>query len=105
MSYPEETQRNKVAALLTEFADVFAHSADDMPRTSIVKYEIHAHESKPICQNPRGLPISQQAMAEAESVKSSTLHPAHGHPQFSWSIKRMGPPVSTWIIAGSILPQ
>lgn len=47
--YPEETQRNKVAALLTEFADVFAHSADDMPRTSIVKYEIHAHESKPIC--------------------------------------------------------
>ena len=66
VSHPEETRRNKVAALLTEFAGMFAYSANDLPRTSIVKHEIHTHESKPICQNPRCLPISQQAMAEAE---------------------------------------
>ena len=34
----EETQRNEVAALLTEFAD--AHSAHDLARTCIVKNEI-----------------------------------------------------------------
>ena len=36
----QETQRNEVAALLTEFADVFAHSAHDLARTCIVKNEI-----------------------------------------------------------------
>ena len=36
----EETQRNEVAALLTEFADVFFHSAHDLARTCIVKNEI-----------------------------------------------------------------
>ena len=49
----EETQRNEVAALLTEFADVFAHSVDDLGRTSIVKHEIRTNESMPIRQNPR----------------------------------------------------
>lgn len=65
----EETQRNEVAALLTEFADVFAHSADDLGRTSIVKHEIRTNGSKPIRQNPRRLPISQRAVAEAEIDK------------------------------------
>ena len=66
MSCLEETQRNEVAVLVTEFADVFAHSANDLGRTSIVKHEICTNESKPIRQNPRRVCISQWAVAEAE---------------------------------------
>ena len=62
----EEAQKAEVEALLAEFADVFARSADGLGRTSIVKHEIRTNESKPICQNPRRLPSSQQAVAEAE---------------------------------------
>ena len=62
----EEAQKAEVAALLADFADVFARSADDLGRTSIVKHEIRTSESKPIRQNPRRLPSSQRAVAEAE---------------------------------------
>ena len=62
----EETQKNEVAALLAEFANVFAHSADDLRRTSIVRHEICTNESEPNRQNPRRLPISQWAVAKAE---------------------------------------
>ena len=75
----EETQKNEVAALLTEFADVFAHSADDLGRTGIVKHEIRTNESKPIRQNPRRLPISQRAVAEAEiesMLKRGVIEPS-----------------------------
>ena len=62
----KEAQKMKVAALLAEFADVCARSADDLGRTSIVKYEIRTYGSKPIRQDPRRLPSSQRPVAEAE---------------------------------------
>ena len=60
----EEAQKTEVAALLAEFADVCARSADYLGRTSIVKHEIRTSESNPSRQNPRRLPSSQQAVAE-----------------------------------------
>ena len=75
----EETRRSEVAALLTEFSDVFACSADNLGRTSTVKHEIHTNESKPIRQNPRRLPISQRAVAEAEienMLKRGVIEPS-----------------------------
>ena len=38
-------------------------------------------------------------------MESSNLNLALGHPHLSWFVKRIGPPVFVWIIAGSILPQ
>ena len=64
----EETQRNGIAESFTEFTDVFAHSANDLGRTSIVKHEICINNSNPDRQNARCLPINQQAVAEAEIV-------------------------------------
>ena len=101
----EEAQKAEVAALLAEFADVFARSADDLGRTSIVKHEIRTSESKPIRQNPRHLPSSQQAVAEAEiqnMLKRGVIEPTSSP---SASLKRMGPPGSAWIIASSTLLQ
>ena len=75
----EETRRSEVTALLTEFSDVFACSADNLGRTSIVKHEIHTNESKPIRQKPRRLPISQRAVAEAEienMLKRGVIEPS-----------------------------
>ena len=62
----KEAQKAEVAALLAEFADVFARSTDDLGRTSIVKHDIRTSESKPIRQNPTRLPSSRRAVAEAE---------------------------------------
>ena len=101
----EEAQKAEVAALLAQFADVFARSADDLGRTSIVKHEIRTSESKPIRQNPRHLPSSQQAVAEAEiqnMLKRGVIEPTSSP---SASLKRMGPPGSAWIIASSTLLQ
>ena len=74
------TQRSQLLVaktLLTEFADVFAHSADDLGRTSIVKHEIRTNESKLIRQNPRLLPISQRAVAEKENMlKRGVIEPS-----------------------------
>ena len=75
----EETQKNEVTALLAEFADVFAHSNDDLWRTSIVSHEICTNESKPIRQISRRLPISQWAVAEAEienMLKRGVIEPS-----------------------------
>lgn len=63
-SYLEGTQRSEVEAVLAEFADVFAHSADNLGRTNIIKYKIHRNGS----ENPRRLPISQRAEAEIENM-------------------------------------
>ena len=73
------TQRSQLLVAktsLTEFADVFTHSADDLGRASIVKHEIRTNESKPIRQSPRLLPISQQAVAEKENMlKRGVIEP------------------------------
>lgn len=67
-SYLGETQKVEVEALLVEVADVFARSADDLGRTSIVSHEINTRGTRPICQHPRHLPLSQRMEAEAEIV-------------------------------------
>ena len=41
----EEAQKAEVAALLPEFAHVFARSADDLGSKSIVKHEIQTNKS------------------------------------------------------------
>ena len=62
-------QREEVAALLTEFADVFAASDDDLGKTGIVKHRIDTGGAKPIRQPARRLPIHQRKEAEAEVQK------------------------------------
>ena len=62
----QDSQRSEATALLTEFGDVFAHSADDLVRTIIVKHEIRTNKSKLVRQNPRRSTTSQRAVAEAE---------------------------------------
>ena len=61
-----ETQKVEVEAFLVEFADVFAHSADALGRASIVSHEISTSGTRPICQHPTRLPLSQQVEAEVE---------------------------------------
>ena len=62
-------QREEVAGLLTEFADVFATSDDDLGKTGIVKHRIDTGGVKPIRQPARGMPIHQRKEAEAEVQK------------------------------------
>ena len=77
MSCLEDTQRSEATAFLTEFGDVFAHSADDLVRTVIVKHEIRTNESKLVRQNPRRSTTSQRAVAEAEinMLKRGVIEP------------------------------
>ena len=63
---PGETQKVEVEMLLVKFADVFARSADDLGRTSIISQEINTSGTRPIHQHPRRLPLSQGVEAEAE---------------------------------------
>jgi len=56
----------EVEALLVEFAAVFAHSTDDLGRTSIVSREINTSRTRPILQHCRCLPLSQWVEAEEE---------------------------------------
>lgn len=44
----EEAQKAEVAALLSEFANVFAPSANGLGSKSILKHKIQTNESKPI---------------------------------------------------------
>ena len=62
-------QREDVAALLTEFADVFAASADDLGRTGVVKHRINTGNASPIKQAARRLPMHQKLEAEREVKK------------------------------------
>ena len=78
-SWLDESQKAGVAALLIEFADVFASSADDLGRTSLVQHSINTGDSKPIRQNPSRLPLSQQAVAEKEietMLKRGVIEPS-----------------------------
>lgn len=53
----EETQKVEVAALLAELADVFAHSADDLGRTSIVGHEICTNDGSLSVKTPDVYPL------------------------------------------------
>ena len=62
-------QRGKDAALLTEFADVFSTSDDDLGKTGIVRHRINTGGAQPIRQWARRIPIHQKAEAETEVQK------------------------------------
>ena len=66
----------EVEALLVEFADAFAHSADDLGRTSIVSHEINISGTRPIHQHPRRLPLSQQVEAEVDMLQRGVIEPS-----------------------------
>ena len=62
----DQTQKEELASLLCEFADVFAGSSDDLGRSNIVKHRIKTEDTKPIQQRPRRLPVNQRPVAEKE---------------------------------------
>ena len=64
-----ESQQEEVVALLTEFANVFASSPDDLGRTSVAQHCINTGNTRLIRQNPRRLPLSQRETAEEEIEK------------------------------------
>ena len=105
----EEAQKAEVAALLAEFADVFARSAGELGRTSIVKQSKQMKVGLSV-KTQDVYPVSngqwpRRKYRTCSSVEFSNRHPAHGRPQLHWSVKRMGPPGSGWIIAGLTLLQ
>ena len=61
--------RGEVADLLTEFADVFSTSDDDLGKTGIVRHQINTGGAQPIQQWARRMPIHQRAEAETEVQK------------------------------------
>lgn len=54
-------KRSQLAQLLTDFADVFAVSSDDLGHTSLVTHQINTGSSLPIRQPARCLPLHKQA--------------------------------------------
>jgi len=56
--------RSQLAQLLTDFADVFAVSSDDLSHTSLVTHQINTGSSQPISQPARHLPLHKRAEAD-----------------------------------------
>ncbi|KAK3728413.1 hypothetical protein QZH41_020432 [Actinostola sp. cb2023] len=61
-------QREKLSALLIEYADIFACSSGDLGRTNLVEHRINTGDTIPIKQPARRLPMHRRAEAE-EHVK------------------------------------
>ena len=62
-------QQGEVAAILTEFADVFAASDEDLGKTGVVKHRIDTGNARPIRQPARRMPVHQKKEAEDEVQK------------------------------------
>ena len=62
-------QREELAAMLTEYQDVFSKGPDDMGCTDLVKHQIDTGDARPIRQPPRRLPIAKQAVEQVEVSK------------------------------------
>ena len=62
-------QREELAAMLTEYQDVFSKGPDDMGCTDLVKHQIVTGYARPIRQPPRCLPIAKQAVEQVEVSK------------------------------------
>ena len=52
-------QREELAAMLTEYQDVFSKGPEEMGCTDLVKHQIDTGEARPIRQPPRRLPIAK----------------------------------------------
>ncbi|KAK3745246.1 hypothetical protein QZH41_001863 [Actinostola sp. cb2023] len=61
-------QREKLSALLIDYADIFACSSGDLGRTNLVEHRINTGDTIPIKQPARRLPMHRLAEAE-EHVK------------------------------------
>lgn len=57
-------ERSHLAEMLTEFADVFAVSSDELSHTSLVTHTINTGSSHPIRQPARRLPLHKRAEAD-----------------------------------------
>ena len=70
---------SQIAQLLTEFADVFAVSSDDLGHTSLVSHKINTGPSQPIRQPARRLPLHKRAEADLliqEMLQKRVIEPS-----------------------------
>lgn len=68
-------QRERVADLLTRYADVFSVGEHDLGRTTLIKHEINTGNSRPVKVPPRRIPISKRQEVEdmVEQLSSQGL--------------------------------
>jgi len=72
-------ERSQLARLLTDFADVFTVSSDDLGHTSLVTQQIDTGSSQPICQPARRLPLHKRAEADTllkDMLKKGVIEPS-----------------------------
>ena len=70
---------SQLARLLTDFADVFAASSDDLGDTSLVTHQINTVSSQPIRQPARRLPPHKRAEADTllkDMLKKGVIEPS-----------------------------
>ena len=75
----DSEERSQIAQLLTEFADVFAVSSDDLGHTSLVSHKINTGPSQPIRQPARRLPLHKRAEADLlnqEMLQKGVIEPS-----------------------------
>ena len=61
------TEKEKIAALLCEYSDIFSSCPDDIGRTGKAQHRIQTGESKPIRQQARRLPMHKRQEAEEQT--------------------------------------
>ena len=64
----QDTQKEKLYALLVEFKDVFSEGPGDVGRTSLTSHNIETGNQRPIKQKPRRLPFVKLEKAQ-EAIK------------------------------------
>ena len=72
-------ERSQLARLLTDFADVFAVSSDDLGHTSLVTHQINTGSSQPIRQPARRLPLHKRVETDTllkDMLKKGVIEPS-----------------------------
>ena len=64
-----DQERQKLAAVLTTYADVFSKDKTDLGKTDLVKHQIHTGDARPIKQHPRRLPFAKRHIEKEEVEK------------------------------------
>ena len=76
---PEETP--KLAEFLSKNEDVFARSADDLGRTSLVQHTIDTGNARPVKQPPRRVPVHKKHLVTEEvdkMLRRGVIEPCDG---------------------------